>query len=133
MKGGAKKKAKAKPEKKTAKAVIKCTDSAKDISEKMAAPKRRSLKSRTTEEQVDRVIQERFRNVPKDVLESKVCRDGQLLRPKLLADFRRSKRLCRRLGANYWRDLEAWFSTKPPLEGISTDESEKANPRFSLQ
>ena len=120
---------KAKSEAKTKK-VIKAGDDAKSISRAMDAAPRRALKSRNTEEQVERCLNERFRSVPRSVLESKVCKDGQLLRPKLTHDFRRARKSGKRLGANYYRELEAWFGARPQLESVSTDAAEKPSDRF---
>ena len=122
-------KAKASP-KRVRKTVVKDGDSAKDVSTAIDAKPRRSLKSRNTEEAVERCLVERFKSVPRSVLESKACPDGQLLRTKLTTDLRRSRREGRRLGTTYWRELETWFSARPRLESISTTPGEKADPKL---
>ena len=64
--------------------------------------------------------------------QSKVCKDRQLLHPKLklAQDFRKARRTGKRLGANCDRELEAWFGVRPQLENVATDPAETPSDRF---
>ena len=112
------------------KGLIKDSDTASAITEAIEARPKRSLKTRSTEEAVERCLNERFKSVPKSVLESKACPDGQLLRDKLTHDLGRTRREGGRLGTCYWRDLETWFSARPNLENIEITPGEKPEPKL---
>ena len=128
-KRAAKKKAHAKSSASGSKSVISDKDSRQQI-EQSIAPRKRALKSRNTEEQAARAIEERFRGVPAEVLQSKPCKCGKLLQDKVVADLRKARQLRRRLGATYWRDLQAYFSASAPLELLKVPASDVANPRL---
>ena len=124
-----KKRAQAKVAGNKPKSVISDKDSRQKIAESIA-PKRRQLKTRNTEEAASRAIEERFPGVPSHILQSKPCKCGRLLHAKICDDLRKARRLRKRLGATYWRDLQAYFSQSAPLELIKVPVEDIASPQL---
>ena len=111
------------------KKVIADTDSRHQIEETMA-PKRRALKTRNTEDAATRAIEEKFKGVPAHILQSKPCKCGKLLHTKIVDDLRKARQVRKRLGANYWRELQMWFSASAPLEQIEVSKDEEVSPKL---
>ena len=86
----------------------------------------RTLKRRSTDDQVERVIAEKLQGISKSAIESRPLPDGRLLRQKLADDIR-STRGRGRLGTTYWRGLRQYYGKQPALENVKVDKSLPVN------
>ena len=84
----------------------------------------RPLRRRSTDEAVERCIQNKLQGVSKQAIETQPLPCGRLLRQKLGEDIKTTRgQPGTRLGATYWRGIRSYFGQSDELEKLKPDAS----------